>query len=408
MKNFGWDFWRVFLPFLVVLGIIMFFPLWFTQKSWLGFFQLSIDESTSWMGDTFGGILGPYIAIVAAGLTFMAFWVQYKANDEIRNQFKHERFETKFYELLKLHKENVSEVDIDGKYRGRKSFVWMYKEFRFIYRLCKSYHDLIDSDRKIAGKKLMEYDDRKITELAYIIFFFGVGEISDKGIEYFTGDFDNDLIKKVLDRLKAHQEHVAQLKKDEWTELEENLFEEPEKYILEVNFEPFDGHVSKLAHYFRHLYQAIKLATTDSILDNIDKSIEYKNRYEYVKLIRVQLSNHEQTLIYYNSFFTAGKIWWGDNTIEKKTVKNGVEYDLSYFLDYAMIKNLAYNLTDGIGPHPVREYFQRLLKRGYGVENESERVELKNRIDNDLLEWGVKDDFFNQLVSEHKKDSASV
>ena len=44
-------------------------------------------SDTGEIGDTIGGITGPFIAIAAAGLTFIAFWVQYKANIQQRQDF---------------------------------------------------------------------------------------------------------------------------------------------------------------------------------------------------------------------------------------------------------------------------------------------------------------------------------
>ena len=37
-------------------------------------------SNTGQIGDTIGGIMGPFVAIAAAVLTFFAFWVQFKAN----------------------------------------------------------------------------------------------------------------------------------------------------------------------------------------------------------------------------------------------------------------------------------------------------------------------------------------
>ena len=45
--------------------------------------------------------MSPFIAIAAAILTFFAFWVQYKANEQQKIDLKVERFENKFYELLR-------------------------------------------------------------------------------------------------------------------------------------------------------------------------------------------------------------------------------------------------------------------------------------------------------------------
>lgn len=393
--------WITGLCFLILSCLIIFFPRWFTQLSW---WPLEISDKTGQMGDTFGGIMGPFVALLAAGLTFLAFWVQYEANQKITSQFEHERFENKFYESLKVHKENVAEININGKYFGRESFVWMYKELKFIYQLSSAYYGRIRSNRIRQGQDVAKfhYDETDLLEFAYLIFFFGVGEISKKGIGYFTGAFDKEFSKKVLKALKVLQKEFSMKpKKKEWLKLKSKTFGN-QIDDFEITFKPFQGHVSKLGHYFRHLYQLIKLAATDSILDHVNEEKERKLRYEYVKQIRVQLSNHEQTMIYFNSFFRAGIVWWGDDSISKKTVKNKEEYPLSYFLDHGLIKNLPYNLTHEMGPEPLMIFIQKLVDRGYGVNKNEEKAELKKKM-NDLFEWGVKDDVFENLIQDLKK-----
>jgi hypothetical protein len=48
-------------------------------------------KDTGPIGDTFNGIAGPFIAIVAAILTYLAFWVQYQANDLQRKDIKNQK-----------------------------------------------------------------------------------------------------------------------------------------------------------------------------------------------------------------------------------------------------------------------------------------------------------------------------
>src|SRR5689334_2180187 len=126
-------FWMGLGIFVLAIGLICFFPYWFTTRSFR-----NIDfNKTGPIGDTIGGIMGPFIAIAAAILTFLAFWVQYQANIQQREQFllsltkqkeessaqekiwRTERFENRFYELLKLHRANVDEMNIANKLRGR-------------------------------------------------------------------------------------------------------------------------------------------------------------------------------------------------------------------------------------------------------------------------------------------------
>lgn len=68
-------------------------------------FCISDFSNTGPIGDTIGGIMGPFVAIAAAMLTFLAFWVQFKANEQQRKDIALERFESNFFELLHFHQE---------------------------------------------------------------------------------------------------------------------------------------------------------------------------------------------------------------------------------------------------------------------------------------------------------------
>jgi hypothetical protein len=104
--------------------------------------KTTIDNSmnptmTGVIGDTYGGTLGPTIAIVAAFLTFLAFWIQYIANIQQEKYIKQQRFEDSFFRLLDFHKKIVDSLDIrlkDDKSKvvasGNESFKNMYKEMK--------------------------------------------------------------------------------------------------------------------------------------------------------------------------------------------------------------------------------------------------------------------------------------
>lgn len=79
------------------------------------------------------GFTGTFIAWGAAALTFIAFWVQYKANLLQREDLKVERFEHNFFELLHLFQQVVEELDLDltilgdGTYERRNVFQRLYE-----------------------------------------------------------------------------------------------------------------------------------------------------------------------------------------------------------------------------------------------------------------------------------------
>ncbi|RZJ52243.1 MAG: hypothetical protein EOO44_12445, partial [Flavobacterium sp.] len=118
------------------------------------------------IGDTVGGLLNPIFAVPATILTFLAFWVQYKANQQQQKDISIQRFENIFFEMIRLHKENVNEMKISGYgvlksnsiekkgnditiiesntqierfVEGRKVFVSMVKELVACYNFSKEY-----------------------------------------------------------------------------------------------------------------------------------------------------------------------------------------------------------------------------------------------------------------------------
>lgn len=95
-----------------------------------------------------------------------------------------------------------------------------------------------------------------------------------------------------------------------------------------------------------------------------------KGKYQYIKTLRAQLSNHEQTLIYYNSFFGPGRLWREGKKIKERNDDGSY---ISYFLDYRIIKNVPYYLTT-FGPHPEDTFRAKLQERGLQGEKLEKRM----------------------------------
>jgi hypothetical protein len=273
-------------------------------------------ETTAQIGDTFGGTSGPYIALIASFLTFIAFWVQFQANKEVQKQFEIQKFENQFYEMLRLHRANIDEMNIASKINGRKCFVRMFYEYKFIYLKLNNIYS-----RNEVYKKLLTKED--LCKITYNVFFFGVG-INTEEIIY-------KLIDPKCKRIAGELIENLTIIQQDWKNGQE-LYVNNEngsnfKYI--ILYKPFDGHNNRLGHYYRHLYQSVSYVVNSNIIK--DRSEKYK----YLKLLRAQLSNHEQLLLYYNSLTKFGEGW-----IENK-----------YFTNYKMIKNIPLEFADfGLKP----------------------------------------------------------
>jgi hypothetical protein len=325
--------------FLLITSILLFFvgPEFIQAR----YYTMSDSGERGEMGDSFGGTMGPVIAWVAAILTFAAFFIQYEANQEQRNQFAEqakdtviERFENRFFELIRLHRENVEEQNIQDKIKGRKVFTTYYFELRYIYLVLESFYDNNPPEDTLTKQEL--------TNLAYLIFFFGIGHVTMSVFEHITPKYVKEVFFiKTLERLENEKAYYKiltdQIERAKSSpgiampiltnlEIEHN----GKKAIFIQIYQPFTGHGTKIGHYYRHLFQTVKyVATQEHELFTKDL------KYSYVKTLRAQLSNFEQVLFYYNSVSVLGKDW-----IKKK-----------YLMDYKLITNLPLSFADfGIEP----------------------------------------------------------
>ncbi|WP_340153449.1 putative phage abortive infection protein [uncultured Marivirga sp.] len=301
------------------------------------------------VGDSVNGIFAPIIGVAAVITTFFAFLIQYQANEQIRNDTKIERFENKFYEMLRLHKENVNEIDINNNYQGRKAIIKMYIEFRFIFFLVNTIRESWNEKGKVVNE-----DEDYYMKIAYTIFFFGVGDLEEGSLIYESKN--DEFFKAVIE----HCKYKLYKEKKESGKISARIPNMgPQVEYWKLKYKPLKGHASKLGHYFRHLYQTIKFIALAPPFTS-DLKEDKKIKYEYLKTLRAQLSNHEQAMIYFNSFFRAGKVWWGDEKISKRNKDGSL---ISYFLDWRIIKNLPFNLTQ-FGVSPQDKFSRELSKRG--------------------------------------------
>ena len=91
----------------VTCVLLLFIPALLSLPGW-EFFNLS-DDKTAHIGDAIGGITAPFVAILAAALTFLAFWVQYDFNEKQQASIEKQRFEHNFYEMLNIH-ESITQL----------------------------------------------------------------------------------------------------------------------------------------------------------------------------------------------------------------------------------------------------------------------------------------------------------
>lgn len=356
-KTFTKDFWIYLVAFIIIIAIICLFPFLFTRDGCLDF------RDTGQIGDTIGGTMGPFVAIAAAILTFLAFWVQFKANEQQRNDIAKERFESKFYELLHIHKDNLLELENDGK-NGRQVIALFCNYIFILYSLIDGFFlkyyasniNVLNTYKNIVEK----YKDQRylFIDISYNIFFYG-----EKITNNLKGDKLN-LYNKVLEMINDVC-CFKNMNEKELLELYKNIHEAPKQYFTrDRNYDgyydngklcyPSDllkGHNVELGLYFRQLYHIVKMIAASQVL------IDEKEKYEYVKILRTQLSDYEQILLYYNSLTYVGKKWNEPNQTQTFLNKKYSWIEKMGFIPrFRLIKNIppSYNFI-GIAPEEVYE-----------------------------------------------------
>lgn len=97
-----------------------------------------------------------------------------------------------------------------------------------------------------------------------------------------------------------------------------------------------------LGHYYRNLFQLVKFVAN---YDNYP--LTERQRYEYIKMARAQLSDYEQLMLYYNSISDVGKNW---NNI-KNIDSNIPQQKMGYIARFKLIKNIPFDSLIGLWPN---------------------------------------------------------
>jgi len=305
------------------------------------------------IGDTIGGLMNPFVTLAGVIVTGLAFYMQYKANHlqrelfekgqaesnrQFQEQLNHQQFESQFYEMLRLHKENVNEMELPGKKNNdgrwesvmiskRQIFQQMHLEFESLldivtYDYSKSLADMDDPTADLPSIPLTEIQFKE----CYRIFFWGFKQDEEYAL---PAKSIKDFKEIVADRYPAVRE-----------------IETLQAAGLRFSIEAYQGHSAQLGHYFRHLFMMVKFVVNNEVV------VEYKSKMRYLKILRAQLSNYEQIMLFYNWLAGFGGPW------EDKKRR--------FFTDYCMIHNLWYD-----------ELFNNDFIKGKIEELKAKRVELR-------------------------------
>lgn len=299
---------------MVGVGLIIYFG-----------FNNSFNDGSGIVDSELASRFGSFISgIVGSIFTLVGFLLLYQTILEQRKQFNIQQFESKLFELIKYHRDNVSEIlYTPSSYKeekdisGRNVFIELKKQLLDLFLVVKSEMNL--DPRLYSTEKKTELE-AKIMNITYIIFFFGVG---------------NRNIETTREQLKKTEIITSQ----EIERIIDKVRKLKTNYNNKIVF--YGGHQSKLGFYFRHIYRTIKfIEEYDCLNDDQKKS--------YAKIYRAQLTTYEQALFFFNSMSNLGKPWRDKN-------RKGI----SLIEKYELIKNIPPRFMGDIDPrthYPLMEY----------------------------------------------------
>lgn len=271
--------------------------------------RISFAE-TGQIGDTIGGIMGPFIAIVAAILTFIAFWVQFEANNNQRKDIAIERIENKYYTMLDIYSQFTNNLDVHG-IKGKAAFAELVGELSFTYHLIENVYKRLSQSKEYLSSSpenvknlITEFNHNPeikynyLTILAYNLFFYGhfymLVDVAHGERTRLAEDIKNEALS-INNQAQGSYEFLTYVKSNKQEYADTN-------YRLKHKL--LKGHSDFLGHYFRHLFQTVKyIASID------DDLVPETKKYEYIKMLRAQMSDYEQILLYYNSLTSQGAAW---------------------------------------------------------------------------------------------------
>lgn len=311
----------------VILVIALIFFVVFTLIFILNTTQLNkgpIDTSI-WgqYGDLIGGLIGTVVALVGVFLLYETLGHQQTALEGQENYFIKQQVETRFFELIRIQRDNVAELKSKGKV-GREIFIRLRDDFHELFdTILKAYPQNASPDRKHNESVPQWY--REIAQIAFLILFYGVNNFSmqelKRKIQVITstrGGYQE--VNVLLDKLSEQHENGKKENKEKGS---------VKKYLR------YDGQQSRLGHYFRHMFQTVKYINGQPA-----NLFSYDEKYNYIKTLRAQLSTHEQAILFFNSLTELGAPWE-----MKQTDANS-----KLITKYNLIKNLPAGFTNQIDP----------------------------------------------------------
>lgn len=328
---------------LIVLAFILLGGSFFTPIIWKTFFIHNYSPETGVMGDSVNGIMGPFIAIAAAILTFIAFLEQWRANKG-QNQFAYDNaIENRVLNLIELHRSNVNDLVVYGYTNQNDAHDNPLKGQYAIQALC----DTITAGFLflMLGQYKDDFQENQLKAeiLVYLVICHGKS-LSDNPWFRESKDFNQYSEAKYINYLIYC---INALRKNDFMGDSALVKAKLDQLNIQSNnlIDPTCGVINIVSRYFRQVFQIYKFIDEQT-------NLSYEKKYEYAKMLRSSLTNKEQELIFINMISPYGEPWIENDYIRKyKPFKNICDYN---FIGYNPVTFLSKKI--GIEEKEMEKY----------------------------------------------------
>lgn len=268
--------------------------------------------ATGQVGDFIGGVVGTIFAFIGTIFVFLTLRAQ-------RQQMQKSHFDGVFETLLEQYRQSVSEmkvvhedISIPGKkhkYEGRQVFLPILEDFNILYgEVAEALLALLKKEHP-KKRYLTREECQEAVSVAYGYMFYSVGEYSksyEKTLGFSQGQIAY-LVYKNSQHTSLHNLHLNEI----------------------------------LSQYYRNLYHMVLFVDKAYYLTKMEK-------LQYCDIIRSQMSDYEQILLFYNSMTKLGQAWNHPNNQSKWRKMNLIaKYRLvkdcpSYYTYFAFKPNIIY------------------------------------------------------------------
>jgi len=298
---------------------------------WIG------SNGMSWRINTevwshFGSFIGAFL--LAATLLF-----------QIRS-FRRQQIEAKFYEMVKYYRENISEMryrnpfyyekdgrKVDEEYvTGRRVIKTIFEQYKVALKhvdeqLFSNSQVISNCNFTYPNENYPSVDNPEVnlinkekwnkfhihSNLAYLITFWGTPHDITKELDNRLSDAANEWIESdssiIKNIIESARKLIAVYECNDDPANYSGSLKNKKRTIIKCGensgkLKFFGGHQYHLAHYFRHFYRSVKYIDNQPLW-----LMSEHEKKEYIGLLRAQMSNYEQALLFINSISSLGENW---------------------------------------------------------------------------------------------------